>query len=103
MSTLTQFFGGSPIKSIQRGTILVSTAGGNTSATATISSVNTAKSMLNLVGSTISNSSTTTAQIQHVAGVFSRLQLSNSTTVTATLSNATVGNATLGYEVIEYN
>jgi hypothetical protein len=93
MSTLTQFVGGSPIKSIQRGTITI--AGNNTSATATISSVNTSKSMVSFLGSNTGGS-----------GLFllGRVGLTNATTVTATKhSTEGVSETVVSYEVIEFN
>jgi hypothetical protein len=73
MSNSTQFRGG--IKSIQRGTISV--AVGTTSNTATISTVNTAKTELRFLGGG--------GQDATPASVFVRIALTNSTTITATI------------------
>ena len=72
---------GSGIKSIQRGTISV-TAG--SSATATITAVNTAKTELRYLGAEVNAA---------------RIALTNSTTVTAT--NAGVATVVVGFEVTE--
>jgi hypothetical protein len=82
----------SPIKSIQRGTISI--AGANTSNTATITAVDTAKTMLNWLGHT--------ADGDIGLRVLMQLVLTNSTTVTATRqynSGATV----ISFEAIEFN
>lgn len=93
MSTLSQFVGGSPIKSIQRGTITFDNT--NTSVSATISSVDTTKTFLSFLGFEAAG----TSDIRYSA---CRLSLTNATTVTATkhLFNLT---PTVSYEVIEYN
>jgi hypothetical protein len=100
MSTLSQFFGnGSPIKSIQRGTISMPQEG--VSATATISSVNTSKTMISLLGITTSETSANLNQY------LTRISLTNSTTVTIdrVTGFAASGTRTLivSYEVIEFN
>jgi hypothetical protein len=110
MSTLSQFSGGG-IKSIQRGVISFPLNGSNngyvTSSTATISAVNTAKTMLNFCGS---------ASGQQVYGANSNVSivasvaLTNSTTVTATsvlaalyIQYSSSGTPpTVSYEVIEF-
>ncbi|MGS0765904.1 hypothetical protein [Syntrophomonas curvata] len=74
----------SPIKSIQRGVINISTSG--YSATATISSVNPAKSIINYLG--------------YTGNEEVRLELTNSTTVTAYRGGSNI--VTVGYEVIEF-
>ena len=90
MSTLSQFFGGGQIKSIQRGTILK--PNNTDTATATISSVNTSKTFINFLGF----SSDLAASI--------RIELTNSTTITATTTLNFGRNVviTVSYEVIEY-
>lgn len=104
MSTLSQFFGGSPIKSIQRGTVSISGAGGATNATATISSVDTTKSMVNLLGATSNSSGASTAQIQHVAAFIGTIALSNSSTIAVSRSNSSTSSSyNVSYEVIEFN
>ena len=90
MSTLTQLAGGG-IKSVQRGTI---TLPGVSSNTATITSVDTNKSMLNFLGVTESTSLTTNNALVRIA-------LTNATTVTATRSTST-GTSIVSYEVIEF-
>jgi hypothetical protein len=85
MSTMSQFFGGG-IKSVQRGVITF--PGTDLTATATVSSVNTSKSFLSLLG-TGSN------------GTF-RIELTNSTTVTATRSGTNVA-TNASWELIEGN
>jgi len=95
MSTLSQFVNRSPIKSIQRGTITISS--GAVSNTATISSVTTSKTQLNFLGSS------TTADLSLYLA-FTRVTLTNSTTVTATRGGAGGHDTTtVSYEVIEYN
>lgn len=94
MSTLSQFVGGSPIKSIQRGTITFD--GSNTSVSATISSVDTTKTFLSYLGYQANSSFT------DIRTNATRLSLVNATTVTATKEYAT-GTTVVSYEVIEYN
>lgn len=90
MSNLTQFLPGS-IKSIQRGTITI--ANSSTSNTATITSVDTAKSILFLLGAESTETS--------VANTNVRLALTNATTVTMSRGGST-GSVTGGYQVVEY-
>ena len=94
MSVASQFSGGG-IKSIQRGTISAYSA----SATATITAVNTSKTMLNFCGVTLG----------YVSGYYTSnpesayISLTNSTTVTV---NNRAGSMavppTVSYEVIEF-
>lgn len=89
MSSMSQFFGGSggaSIKSIQRG--LITVFSGSFSSTATINSVNTAKSELRYIGNGV--------------GTGGYLTLTNSTTITAT-KDAVSGNATIAWELTEWN
>jgi len=81
MSNLSQFGFGGGIKSIQRGIITLSggTLGGGTSSS-TISSVNTDKSILYLLG--YSTASTNTIQDDGINRM-AYLTLTNSTTITA--------------------
>lgn len=72
---------GSGIKSIQRGTISVAAS---SSATATITAVNTAKTELRYLGSEVNSA---------------RIALTNSTTVTAT--NAGGATVVVGFEITE--
>lgn len=94
MSTFTQFLPQTGIKTIQRGTITISA--GNLTATATISSVTTGKTFLNWLGST-----PTTVTDQYIRGM-ARLDLTNSTTVTATRGNSS-DSGIVSYEVVEFN
>lgn len=95
MSTLSQFVGSSGIKSIQRGTISITGGALNQTATATISSVSTAKSVLNFLGVTSTDDSVRS---------ISRIVLTNSDTVTATRNLGSTFNPTIvSYEVIEFN
>lgn len=94
MSTLSQFSGGG-IKSIQRGVI----SAYSTSATATITAVNTSKTMLNFCGVTLGYvGGSTPAQSESAY-----ISLTNSTTIT--VNNRTGAMAippVVSYEVIEY-
>jgi len=95
MSTLTQFSGGG-VKSIQRGTISIS---GNSPATATVTSVNTARSLLTYLGQTGYYSGTGVDGISNV-----RIALTSATTITATAFIApNAGAFTVSYELVEYN
>lgn len=94
MSNLSQF-AAAGIKSIQRGTIAVTLSGAsNGSATATITAVNTSKAFVNFLGFTSSQNNNKT---------LARLELTNSTTVTANVvDTATTATVTVGYEVVEF-
>ena len=85
--------GGRPIKSTQRGVIVI--PNGTSSATATISAVNTAKSELRFLGSTGTNGASPTGYVT------SRIQLTNSTTLTAESSGIAYNHA-LSWELTEY-
>lgn len=86
--------GARPIRSIQRGIITIPN-GATTTATATISAVNTVKSELRFLGSTGGNGS-------NPAGyVTSRIQLTNSTTLAAESTGYVYGHA-LSWELTEY-
>jgi hypothetical protein len=96
MSVLSQFIaaGGLSIKSIQRGTIAM---GGNASADATITSVDTTKSLLFNLGVNSSADSMIEGAI--------RLQLVNGTTVRglrSTGSGSGLSAATVGWQVVEF-
>jgi hypothetical protein len=82
VSTLSQFTPGR-IKSIQRGTI-------SGSATATITAVDTAKSILTNLGHSAPG-----------AGSIARLTFTNSTTITAT-NGGVDSPGTTGFQVVEY-
>jgi len=86
-------FDSAVINSKQSGTILISA--GNTSNTATITAVNIAKSLLLYCG--VITSYTGTVPIH----AFSRLALTNSTTITATRGNSS-NSATVGWNLIEF-
>lgn len=90
MSTLSQFTGGG-IKSVQRGTILIS---GVANATATITSVNINKSMVSFLGFAESTFFTDNRAVPYIA-------LTNATTVTAIRSSSS-GATVVSYEVIEF-
>ena len=90
MSDMTQFLPGA-IKSIQRGTIVIAAA--SASNTATITSVNTAKALITMLGAESTDTS--------VANTMTRLALTNATTVTAS-RGGTTGSVTVGYQVVEY-
>lgn len=94
MSNLSQFFGGG-IKSIQRGTITVALSSGAGSNTATITSVNTAKSSVHLLGFTPAS--------QFAATAWARVTLTNATTVTANAAGGSDRNIVVEYQVVEYN
>lgn len=79
------------IKSIQSG--IISITASNTSATATVSAVNTSKSVLSTLGS-----GGTSAGAGDVAGY---LTLTNSTTVTGFRSN-TSGSCSISWQLVEY-
>ncbi len=79
------------IKNIQRGTISVTN--GNTTNTDTITSVDTAKSLLTHLGDF-----SDTSALQSSRGY---IELTNATTITATRSGST-DTWTVSYEVVEY-
>jgi hypothetical protein len=82
------------IKSVQRGTIVLTGVATNT---ATITSVSTADSMIKWLGESSSDAGVNTTERSLVS-----VTLTNGTTVTATRTSAT-SNATVSYEVIEFN
>ena len=90
MSNLTQFGGG--VKSIQRGSILLSAA--VASNTATITSVDTTKATIEIIGSVTSCTDLASTSIA--------LALTNATTVTATRTGTT-NSGTVYFQVTEYN
>lgn len=83
--------GSAVIKSIQRGTISIT--GTNLTNTATITAVNTAKAELRLVGQSTTSS---------VLPSFAYLQLTDSTTITATRLSSSSSTTTVSYEVTEF-
>ena len=96
MSNFSQFSSGG-IKSVQRGTI--SLTGSNTTATATVSAVDVTKSQLAMLGlSTDSGNTNVTSES------FTRLSLTNSTTITATRGTVGLGiHTTVSWELTEFN
>lgn len=89
-------FKASDIKSVNRGSINIGS--GASSATATISSVNTGKCIANWLGQT--NSSTSNNTLAHS---FNTLVLTNATTVTAARNTTDTNTDTVGWETIEFN
>lgn len=92
MSTLSQFAGGG-VKSVQRGTITILSS--VNIGTATISSVNVNKTMINFLG--LSENSSSTAN-----NYLARIELTNATTITA-IRISSSGTTAVSYEVIEFN
>lgn len=88
MANLSSFISGGGIKSIQTGTLIP--VGGST--TASITAVNTAKSFV-LYGGHSTFGSTPAVAV--------RVELTNSTTVTATCTDST--GSTVAYTVVEFN
>jgi hypothetical protein len=89
---------GSAIKSIQRGTIVLSD--NQTSKAATISPVITGKTMLSFLGA--SSRGQTETFYDKTGHHFVRISLTNSTTVTANREYSGEEPATVSYEVIEF-
>lgn len=85
--------GPSGIKSIQRGTITLTGVASNT---ATITSVDTANSLLRWLGESSNDAGVNTTERSYV-----KLDLTNATTVTATRTSAT-SNSVVSFEVVEY-
>ena len=90
--------GGRAIKSIQRGTLTISGASNVISGTATISSVNTAKTELRLLG--WSNTDSTNAV--HAGYESPRIVLTNATTITATIQAGRGHTTTISWELTEF-
>lgn len=84
--------GGTTIKSIQRGTISWTTSSGDTTGTATITAVTTAKALVNHLGQNYTDS---------YGGTY--LTLTNSTTVTAGAYCGQANSYKVSFEVIEFN
>lgn len=91
---------GSAIKSIQRGTISLSTS--QNSNTATISAVTTAKTMLNFLGVSVGSEHYGQADYALTGHQFCYLVLTNTTTVTATRAENNGIAMVASYEVIEF-
>ena len=83
------------IKSVQRGTIVVTLSSGAGSNTASIASVTTSKSIIECLGVTPDSAYSSTA--------WGRLVLTNGTTVTANAVGGSDRTITIGYQVIEFN
>jgi hypothetical protein len=79
------------IKSIQRG--VISLSGSSATATATITAVDTSKSLLNHLGTLVNTDDA--RQITH-------LTFTNATTITATRSASTSGTQEVSFQVVEY-
>jgi hypothetical protein len=95
MSTLNQFVG-NRIKSIQRGTISIGAV--STSATATITSVDTTKSILIQLGSNGAQNNT-----YSVSSTDGYLVLTNATTITANKGVSGTSNIVIvSYQIVEY-
>ena len=92
----------SNIKSIQRGTIVLSAT--ETTKDATISAVTPEKTQLTFLGASSSNADATQSTERYaVTGHhFVRLALTNSTTITATRATHNGREVTVSYEAIEY-
>jgi len=95
------------IKSIQRGVINLGTSA--TSATATITSVNTSKAMVNFLGSSSAGALGEFREGGNLKGLYSknghhfvRVALTNATTVTVTRAQANNATTVVSYEVIEF-
>lgn len=95
------------IKSIQRGVINLGTSA--TSATATITSVNTSKAMVNFLGASSEGvlgefyyDGSLRGRYSENGHHFVRVALTNATTVTVTRAQANGATAVVSYEVIEY-
>ena len=85
--------GARPIKSTQRG--VISIPNGSATATATISAVITSKTQLRTMGGSGLNSGGYL--------IVPRVELTNSTTITAVCSFVVAGNAQVGWELTEYH
>lgn len=94
--SINELLSKSMVKSVQRGVITI--ADTNTSASATISTVDVNKSVVLFSGF---SASTTTTSVNGLTRTFPRLELTNSTTVTATNLGDGSG-AVVPYQVIEY-
>lgn len=93
-STNYRPYGARAIKSTQRGTINAST-GGTQNPTVTITSVNTAKAMLRMLGHVVTTSGT------NFQDTLTRLTLTNSTTITMTRNNTTTS-MDVSWELTEF-
>lgn len=85
-------FGGRSIKSIQRGTIALGVS--DTSKAATITAVNTGKSVLQHLGSTTNNDVNN--------GDFVAIELTSSTAITASRNASLASSASVNWQLIEW-
>ena len=85
----------SGIKSIQRGTITIS--GSSATGTATITAVDTSKTELRYLGHSDTSSTAPAGR-----DVWCRIDLTNTTTVTATRANTGASQIIVSFEVTEY-
>lgn len=88
------------INLIQRGTIAIADPSSAQTNTATITAVTTARSVLYHLGNRRAGTGTSAGDIGQAAGA--TLELTNSTTVTATVANTVAGGVTTSYQVVEY-
>lgn len=105
MTAFTTAYPGT-VKSIQHGSISITTRDNSTN-TATITSVSTAKTVLYYLGSTQSNVAESFPDNTVGVGLyFGRLTLTNATTITLTRTGSGGGgnnNITVGFIALEYN
>lgn len=87
-------FSSSAVTSVQQGTITI--ASGNTTGTATITSVDTTKAVPFWLGGTVSTSTASPQVVIH------RIDLTNATTVTATRGSSSTAVVTAGYCIVEF-
>lgn len=100
-STLTQFY--TSIRSLQRGVINILSS--NATATATITSVTTAKSFIAWGGIATDNAATYATDLNHISCQSPDLVLTNATTVTVTIANPNVActqTLNVPFTVVEY-
>ena len=86
------------VRSVQYGTI---TAAGSSN-TATITSVNTAKSVVNFLGMTNGVTDTPGGTSIAIGAFYGRLTLTNATTVTCARGNGTDATCIMSFVVVEY-
>lgn len=102
MSTLSQFVGGSSIKSIQRGTITV--PNNATTATALIPiPVNPSKSVLSLLGSNTSLIIDSTVAANRTAYLEITGAGTSLTATGASITGTNVSSLTIAWQIVEYN
>ena len=102
MSTLSQFLGGSTIKSIQRGTITVPS--NVTTATASIPvPVNPSKSVLTLLGTNTSLLIDSTVAANRTAYLEINVAGTSLTATGASTGGTSVSSLTIAWQIVEYN